>query len=310
VLEPPDRSRASQAGYRRDQAGYRRDQAGYPRDQRGYPREEADYPGEEGGYRRDQAGYPRDQAGYPRDQARYPRDQARYPRDQAGYPRDQARYPRDQARYPRDQADLGRRRPKADAEKPKRMLGWGCYPVWTGVLMVLAAAVAGAAFTVVSHGDPGLALGIFVAGGTVAAGISVRSRSAYAIIPVPALTYAAAAVSAGFIHDHAVDTSRTALALSAAQWFANGFPSMAVATALAVLIAIARWLLGRLRNRSSPSDLARPYQPTRRAGPGRPAADARPDREDSSNANMTDFRPPGAAPPPARHSHRRPPPAW
>jgi hypothetical protein len=282
VLEPPGRSRASQAGYPRDQARYPRDQARYPRDQ----------------------------AGYPRDQARYPRDQAPYPRDQARYPRDQTPYPRDQARYPRDRADFGRRRPKPEAGKPRWMLGWGRYPARTGVLMVLAAALLGVAFTVASRSDPGLALGIFVAGGTVAAGISVRSRSAYAIIPVPALTYAAAAVIAGFIHDHAADTSRTALALGAAQWFANGFTAMAVATELAVLIAIARWLLGRLRKRSSPSDLARPHQPARRAAPGRPGPDARPDREDSSRRSMTNFRQPGAAPPAARPSHRRPPPPW
>ncbi len=132
------------------------------------------------------------------------------------------------------------------------MLGWGRYPAWAGVLMVLAAALLGAVFTVASRRDPGLALGIFVAGGTVAAGISVRARSAYAIIPAPALGYAAAAVITGLIHDHAVDTSRTALTLSAVQWLAGGFHAMIAATALAVLIAIARWLLRALGRRSSP----------------------------------------------------------
>ncbi len=132
------------------------------------------------------------------------------------------------------------------------MLGWGRHPAWAGVLMVLAAALLGAAFTVASHRDPGRALGIFIAGGTVAAGTSVRARSAYAIIPVPALAYAAAAAIAGLIHDHAVDTSRTALTLSAVQWLASGFPAMTAATALAVLIAIARRLLSTLGERSSP----------------------------------------------------------
>jgi hypothetical protein len=357
VLEPPGRSRASQAGYRRDQAGYRRDrdqagysrdrdQAGYSRDrdQRGYrpDRDEGGYPRnrDQGGSGpdRDQGGYPRnrDQAGYPRnrDQGSYPRDRDqpghRRNRDQPGYPRDrdqggyrrnrdqgsypsdrdQGGYRRDQAGYPRDQAGLGRGMPEADAAKPRRMLGWGRYPARTGVLMVLAAALLGVAFTVATHRDPGLALGIFVAGGTVAAGISVRSRAAYTIIPVPALAYAAAAVIAGFIHDHATDTSHTALALSGAQWFADGFPAMAIATALAVLIAISRWLLGRLGKRSSRSDLARPHQPTRRGGPGRPAAGPRPDREDSSRASMTNFRQPGGMPPAARPSRRRPPPTW
>jgi hypothetical protein len=136
--------------------------------------------------------------------------------------------------------------PEADAGKSGRMLGWGRYPAWAGVLLVLAAALLGAVFTVASHRDPGLALGIFVAGGTVAAGICVRARSSYAIIPVPALAYAAAAVIAGLIHDPAAHTSRTALTLSAAQWLASGFRAMAAATALAVLIAIARWLLRAL----------------------------------------------------------------
>ena len=381
MLEPPSRSRASRAGYRRDEAGYprdqaddRRDQGRYPRDRGRYPREQAAYSPDQGGYPREQVGnppdqsryprdqgrysgdqpgyppdrgrypreqagdqrgrsrYPPDQAGYPREQgggqrgrSRYPPDQAGYPPDQAGYPPDQAGYPREQAGdrrgqsgyrrdqpgfYPRDRADWGGRMPEADAGKPRRFFGWGHYPARTGVLMVLAATLLGVVFTVATHRDPGLALGIFVAGGTVGAGISVRSRSAYAIIPVPALTYAAAAVIAGFIHDHAVDTSHTALALSAAQWFADGFPAMATATALAVLITVARWLLSRLRKRSSHSHLARGDQPARRAGPGRSAADARLDREDSARTRTANFRQPGDAPPAARPSRRRTPPPW
>jgi len=121
--------------------------------------------------------------------------------------------------------------------------GWGRYPAWVGVLTVLAAALLGTAFTVASHRDPGRALGVFVAAGTLAAGISVRARSAYAITPVPAIAYAIAATMAGLIHDHAIDTSRTALSLSAVQWIASGFIAMAAATTLAVILAVARWLL-------------------------------------------------------------------
>jgi hypothetical protein len=131
------------------------------------------------------------------------------------------------------------------------MLGWGRYPAWAGVLAVLAAALLGAAFTVASQRDPGRALGVFIAAGTVVAGTSVRARSAYAVIPVPALAYAAAAVSAGLIHDHTVDASRTALTLSAVQSLANGFPAMVAATALAIVVAIARRLLSRLAGQSS-----------------------------------------------------------
>ena len=94
-----------------------------------------------------------------------------------------------------------------------------------------------------SHRDPGRALGALVIAGTLAAVTSVRARSAYAIIPVPALAYAVGATAAGYVHDRAVDTTRTALAVSAAQWIADGFIAMIAATALAVLIALARWLL-------------------------------------------------------------------
>jgi hypothetical protein len=128
---------------------------------------------------------------------------------------------------------------------PGQRPGWGRLPAWAGVLMVLAAATLGAAFTVASDRDPGRALGIFVLAGTLAAATSVRARSAYAIIPVPALAYAVAAVVAGSIHDRAVDTTHTALAVSAVQWIADGFIAMTAATALAVLVALARWLLSR-----------------------------------------------------------------
>jgi hypothetical protein len=147
------------------------------------------------------------------------------------------------------EAGLGMRRPDADTGEPRRMLGWGRYPAWIGVLTVLAAALLGAAFTVASHRDPDRALGIFVAAGTLAAGISVRARSAYAITPVPAIAYAMAATIAGFIHDHAIDTSRTALSISAVQWIASGFIAMTATTVLAVILAVARWLLSMRETR-------------------------------------------------------------
>jgi hypothetical protein len=141
------------------------------------------------------------------------------------------------------EAGFGTRGRSAGAGKPGRMLGWGQYPAWVGVLTVLAAALLGAGFTAVSHRDPGRALGIWLAAGTAAACISVRARSAYAIIPVPALAYAPAAAIAGFVHDRALDISRTALTVSAAQWIASGYIAMTAATVLAVLLAVARWLL-------------------------------------------------------------------
>jgi len=104
----------------------------------------------------------------------------------------------------------------------------------------------GAVATVASHREPGQALGAFVIAGTLAAATIVRARSAYAIIPVPALAYAVAAGVAGSVHDRAADTALTALAVNAAQWIAGGFVAMILATALAVLITLARWML-RLR---------------------------------------------------------------
>ena len=141
--------------------------------------------------------------------------------------------------------------PDPDAGVPRRMPRWGQYPAWAGVVMLLAAAVLGTVFTVVSDRDPGMPLGLFVVGGTVAAGTSTRARSAYAIIPVPALAYAAGAVIAGLVYDRAVDTSRTALTLSAAQWIATGFIAMTAATILAALLALARYLVSTREARVS-----------------------------------------------------------
>jgi hypothetical protein len=141
------------------------------------------------------------------------------------------------------EANVTARWPEVGAGKPRRILGWGRYPAWISVLMVPAAALLGAAFTVASHRDPGRLLGIFIVAGTVAAGTSIRARAAYAIIPAPVLAYAAAAVVAGLIHDRAIDTSRTALTISGVQWVGNGFIAMSAATVLAIVLAIARWLL-------------------------------------------------------------------
>ncbi|HXW47307.1 MAG TPA: DUF6542 domain-containing protein [Streptosporangiaceae bacterium] len=128
-----------------------------------------------------------------------------------------------------------------------RRRGLGRLPAWAGILTVLAAAALGLAYTVASHREPGRMLGTFVVAGTVVAATTIRARSAYAIIPVPALAYTVAAAAAGAIHDRAVDTTHTALVLSAVQWTASGFIAMTAATVLAVLITLARWLLS-LRN--------------------------------------------------------------
>jgi hypothetical protein len=119
---------------------------------------------------------------------------------------------------------------------------WGTRPGRLGVFAVVAAALLGMVVTVLSRSEPGLILGIFLVGGTIAAALAVRPGASYLIFPVPAPAYAVAAIIAGLIHDHATDTSRTALVLNAGQWIAAGFIPMTVATALAVLIAGYRWL--------------------------------------------------------------------
>ena len=96
--------------------------------------------------------------------------------------------------------------------------------------------------TALSGSEPGLNLGVCLVIGTIVAALAVRPAATYLIFPVPSVAYAIAAVIAGLIHDHAADTSRTALALNAGQWIAAGFIPMIVATALAVLIAGYRWL--------------------------------------------------------------------
>jgi hypothetical protein len=94
---------------------------------------------------------------------------------------------------------------------------------------------------VLTGSEPGTVLSVFLIAGTAAAVLAVRPRAVYLIIPVPALAYVVAAVVAGLIHGQASSTSRTALAVSAAQWAASGFLVMAAATVLAIGAAAARW---------------------------------------------------------------------
>jgi hypothetical protein len=122
---------------------------------------------------------------------------------------------------------------------------WGTRPGRLGVLTVILGALAGAVITAVAGHDPGLVLGIFLVVATLIAAFVVRPRAAYLVIPVPALAYVLAAIVAGLIHDRARDTTHTLLALNAIQWIASGFLAMVTATAVAVVVAGARWLVAR-----------------------------------------------------------------
>ena len=118
---------------------------------------------------------------------------------------------------------------------------WGSRPGRLGVFLVIGCAALGMLATVLSRTEPGSVLGVFVVAGTVAAALAVRPRSAYLVIPVPALAYVVAATIAGLIHDRASDSSLTGLAVHAAQWIASGFLSMSAATLLAIAITAVRW---------------------------------------------------------------------
>jgi hypothetical protein len=105
--------------------------------------------------------------------------------------------------------------------------------------------VLGALLTIISGSQPGRLLGAFVIAATAVAVFAVAPRAAYMVIPVPALAYVAAAIAAGLIAGSAAGTSRSALAISAVQWVANGFLAMVAATILAVVAAVGRWLVAR-----------------------------------------------------------------
>jgi hypothetical protein len=115
----------------------------------------------------------------------------------------------------------------------------------------------------VTRSVPGFLLGFFVVAGTVTAALAVRPRAGRMIFPVPVLSYLVAALLSGIVFDRSADSSKTALAIGAAQWIADGFFAMALATALAVVITATRWFLWR-RGRPTTGDPGWPVPP---AGP-------------------------------------------
>jgi len=171
-------------------------------------------------------------------------------------------FPRRRTRYSGVLANNGQ---QPSAERSPR---WGDLPSRRGIVVVASGAVIGTVITIIAGGSPGFALGFFVVVATLAAAFAVGPRAVYRIIPAPALAYLAGAVIAGLIHDGATNTSRTELAINAAQWIAHGFVAMTTATVLVILVGAARW--GRLWRRygTSPnSAIGR-----RQAGPRPPAS--------------------------------------
>ena len=115
------------------------------------------------------------------------------------------------------------------------------------MLLVAGATALGLAGTVATHSTPGVLLGLGLIGGTVLAALAVRPGAVYLLIPVPPLAYLAAATVAGVLGGSAAGTSRSALAVSGAQWLASGFLAMATASALAAALAVTRGLRWRYR---------------------------------------------------------------
>ncbi|MBV9856821.1 MAG: hypothetical protein JOY82_20270 [Streptosporangiaceae bacterium] len=142
--------------------------------------------------------------------------------------------------------DRGARDPAAGRPPGGGMVPWwGTLSGGLGVCIVIGAALLGALGTVITNHDPGVVLSLFLIAGTIVAALAVQERGAYLIIPVPALSYVAAAVMAGAIHDRAIDTTHAQLLVSAGQWIASGFLAITAATILATAIAAARWFLAR-----------------------------------------------------------------
>jgi hypothetical protein len=181
-----------------------------------------------------------------------------------------------------------RRKKPVGQQGPVRLGRWGTLQGGLGVFIIVSSTAIGAVATMVTGHAPGFLLGVFVIIGTVAGALAVRPRAGRTILPAPVLCYLVAALVSGVIYNHSSDSSQTALAIGAAQWVANGFVAMALATVLAIVLIGVRWYLwhrhqpgrGDARWPSPPSGGAVRRPPAARdsyadprypaSGPGRP----------------------------------------
>lgn len=115
----------------------------------------------------------------------------------------------------------------------------------------MASAAIGAVATAVARTTPGQVLGVCVVAGAVVAAVAVRPSAGWLIFPVPVLFYLIAAVASGTAYDRSAASSKTALAIDATQWIANGFFAMALATVLAIVLIAVRWSIWRRRTRAA-----------------------------------------------------------
>jgi hypothetical protein len=146
--------------------------------------------------------------------------------------------------------------------RPGRLGQFGSLQGGLGVCLIVACTAIGAVATMATGRPPGPVLGVFVVIGTVVAALAVRPRAGRLIFPVPVLAYLVGALVSGIIYNRSDDSSKTAVAIGAAQWIANGFVAMAFATVAAIVLIAVRWLFWRRRRKGVGSGPARP-------GPGR-----------------------------------------
>src|SRR5215472_12338927 len=153
-----------------------------------------------------------------------------------------AREPYPGMRTPGQAGSVRASRPRPPAPRQPR---WGSLPARRGIVVMLSATAIGAVMSLVAGSAPGAVLGVLLTVGSVAAAIGVNVRLGFLLIPVPAPAYVVAATVVGLFHDRGVDISRTALVVSATQWFADGFLWMAAATIAVIAITSARSLARR-----------------------------------------------------------------
>ena len=149
-----------------------------------------------------------------------------------------------------EQPDGHRAREPRGSRRTSGRRRWGSLPGGAGVGIVAASAALGAAATIAHRAQPGQVLGVCIVAGSVIAALAVRPRAGRLIFPVPVLSYLIAALTAGIAYNRS--TSKTELVIGAAQWIANGFLLMALATGLTIALVTVRWILRRRRAPAAP----------------------------------------------------------
>ena len=198
-----------------------------------------------------------------------------------------------------DAIQPGSRRDDRGRRNRRRAPGrWGSLQGGLGVCIIVASAAAGTIATMLTRSSPGFLLGLCVVAGTVVAALVVRPQAGRMILPAPVLSYLVGALVSGFVYNRSVGTSRTALAIGAAQWIANGFFAMALATGLAIVIITARWYLWRRRRKVSRDRDWAASAATRRVpprGPRGPEGSRAPWSQPGDRRDWNDADPRGAA---------------